>query len=85
MGVETKKKDLGLGCLVLWFLTYSLAHSNHVFKLSLCLCLTFFFFLRYASGFVFGEKKEVGLHEEEDREFNEFVLLCLHLRGRMFL
>ena len=85
MGVETKKKDLGLGFLVLWFLTYSLAHSNHVFKLSSCLCLMFFFFLRYASGFVFGEKKEVGLHEEEDREFNEFVLLCLHLRGRMFL
>ena len=43
MGVETKKKDLGLGFLVLGFPAYSLADSNRVFKLSLCLCLTLFF------------------------------------------
>ena len=30
-------------------------------------------------------KKEMGLREEEEREFDEFVLLCLRLRGRVFL
>ena len=30
-------------------------------------------------------KKEKGLREEEEREFDEFVLLCLRLRGRVFL
>ena len=29
-------------------------------------------------------KKEMGLCEEEDREFDEFVLLCLRLRGSFF-
>ena len=29
-------------------------------------------------------KMEMGLCEEEEREFDEFVLLCLHLRGRVF-
>ena len=30
-------------------------------------------------------KMEMGLHEEEKREFDESVLPCLRLRGRMFL
>ena len=29
-------------------------------------------------------KMEMGLCEEEEREFDEFVLLCFRLRGRMF-
>ena len=29
-------------------------------------------------------KMEMGLREEEEREFDEFVLLCFRLRGRMF-
>ena len=29
-------------------------------------------------------KKEMGLREEEESEFDEFVLLCLRLRGRVF-
>ena len=29
-------------------------------------------------------KMEMGLREEEKREFDEFVLLCLLLRGRAF-
>ena len=44
MGVETKKKDLGLGFSILGFPMYSLTNSNRVFKLSLCSCLTLFFF-----------------------------------------
>ena len=28
---------------------------------------------------------EMGLHEEEEREFDESVLLCLRLRERVFL
>ena len=27
---------------------------------------------------------EMGLHEEEEREFDESVLLCLRLRGKVF-
>ena len=40
MGVVTKEKDLCLGLSVLGFPAYSLADSNRVSKLSLCLCLT---------------------------------------------
>ena len=29
-------------------------------------------------------KMEMGLREEEEREFDEFVLLCLHLGRRVF-
>ena len=29
-------------------------------------------------------KMEMGLCEEEEREFDEFALLCLRLRGREF-
>lgn len=30
-------------------------------------------------------KKEMGLHEEKEREFDEFVLLCLRLtKGEIF-
>ena len=29
-------------------------------------------------------KMEMGLREEEEREFDEFALLCLRLRGREF-
>ena len=30
-------------------------------------------------------KKEIGLRKEEEREFDESVLLCLRWRGRVFL
>ena len=44
MEVATKEKDLRLGFSVLGFPAYSLADSNCVSKLSLFLCVTFFFF-----------------------------------------